>query len=262
MSTQPAAQKTITAVEIRTLKGKRAIACLTAYDYATARWCSEAQVDVLLVGDSLANVVYGESSTLPVTMDTMIGHSRAVSKGAGQCLVVGDLPFLSYQVSIEDAIRNAGRFLKEGGAHAVKLEGGLEMENTIAAIVRTGIPVMAHIGLTPQSIHAMGGYKMHGKTAAERDVLLANAQAVTRAGAFAVVLECVEESLAAEITASISIPTIGIGSGNGCDGQILVTQDLLGLTEGRVPKFVNPTGAFRAPIVEAIRAYVQRTQAK
>jgi 3-methyl-2-oxobutanoate hydroxymethyltransferase len=252
--------KKITAPEIKTRKGREKIACLTAYDYHTARWCDEAGLDVLLVGDSLANVVYGHQSTLPVTMDTMLAHCKAVSLGAGHCLVVGDLPFLSYQVSTSDAVKNAGRFLKEAGAGAVKLEGGVEMESTISAITRAGIPVMAHIGLTPQSIHAMGGYFIHGKTDHEREVLLESAKAVTRAGAFAVVLECVEEKLAKEITASIGIPTIGIGSGKQCDGQILVTHDLLGLTEGRVPSFVEPLASLREPIVDALKKYVERTR--
>lgn len=257
--------KKITAPMIRSKKGKEKIACLTAYDYPMARWCDEAGVDVILVGDSLANIIYGESTTLPITMDIMLAHTRAVSRAVKRALVVADMPFLSYQVSKEEAVRNAGRFLKESGAEAIKLEGGMEMEETISAIVRAGIPVMAHIGLTPQSVHAMGGYKMHGKTPSEREVLMENALAVERAGAFSVVLECVEATLAAEITQALSIPTIGIGSGPNSgsasiDGQILVTHDLLGLTEGRTPKFVEPTGAFRAPLVEAIATYVERTK--
>ncbi len=257
--------KKVTVPQIRAKKGKEKIACLTAYDYPMARWCDEAGVDLILVGDSLANVIYGETTTLPVTMEIMLAHTRAVSRGAKRALVVADLPFLSYQISKEEAIRNAGRFLKESGAEAIKLEGGLEMEETIAAIVRAGIPVMAHIGLTPQSVHALGGFKIQGKTPSERDVILENARAVERAGAFSVVLECVESALSLEVTRTLSIPTIGIGAGpnsgqDSADGQILVTHDLLGLTEGKAPKFVEPTGQFRAPLIEAIQAYVTRTK--
>jgi len=255
------ATKKVTTRSLRLKKGKEKIACLTAYDYPMASWCEAAGVDVILVGDSLGNVIYGEPSTLPVTMDMMVLHTRAVSRAMKRALLVADMPFLSYQTSIEDAVRNAGRLLKESYAEAVKLEGGLEMESTIAAITRAGIPVMAHIGLTPQSVHAMGGYRTHGKTPSERDVLIENAKAVERAGAFAVVLECIEENVAREITELLSIPTIGIGAGNATDGQILVTHDMLGLTAGgKVPNFVNPTGNFAAPITDAIRTYVNRTK--
>ena len=254
--------KSVTVPDVLKRKGGKPLACLTAYDAPTARWCESAGIDIILVGDSLASVIYGEKNTLPITMDTMLAHTRAVTRAVTRPMVVGDLPFLSYQVSVEDAVRNAGRFLKEAGAHAVKLEGGLEMEKTIQAITRAGIPVMAHIGLTPQSIHAMGGYRTHGKNEAERATLLESARAVTRAGAFAVVLECVEETTSIEITKSISIPTIGIGASTECDGQILVLHDLLGLTDGHVPKFVHPTGSFRDPIIQAIQKYVARTQEK
>ena len=257
--------KKITTKTLRAKKGKEKIACLTAYDYPMARYCEDAGVDVVLVGDSLGNVIYGEPSTLPVTMEMMILHTRAVSRALKRALLVADLPFLSYHASPEQAVMNAGRFLKEAYAEAVKLEGGIEMESIIAALVRAGIPVMAHIGLTPQSIHAMGGYRMHGKTPSEREVLIENAKAVERAGAFSVVLECVEESVALEITKLLSIPTIGIGAGHSTDGQILVTHDLLGLTVGqdgtsRVPSFVAQTGQFRAPITDAIKTYVTRTK--
>jgi 3-methyl-2-oxobutanoate hydroxymethyltransferase len=257
--------KKITTKTIRARKGHEKIVCLTAYDYPMARYCEDAGVEVVLVGDSLGNVIYGEPSTLPVTMEMMLLHTRAVARAVKRALLVADLPFLSYHGSPEQAVMNAGRFLKESYAEAVKLEGGLEMEQTIAAIVRAGIPVMAHIGLTPQSVHAMGGYRMHGKTPSEREVLIENAKAVERAGAFSVVLECIEESVAKEITALLKIPTIGIGSGNATDGQILVTHDLLGLTVGpdgtsRVPSFVVQTGQFRAPITDALKMYVNRTQ--
>jgi 3-methyl-2-oxobutanoate hydroxymethyltransferase len=236
------------------------ITMLTAYDYPTARILDDAGVDVLLVGDSVGTVIYGEPNTLSVTMEDMIRHTRAVARGAKRALVVGDLPFMSYQVSVEQAVTNAGRMLKEAQAQAVKLEGGTEVEPVIRAITRAGIPVVGHIGLTPQSIHAMGSYRMHGKSDDERRYLMDSARAVAAAGAFAVVLECIEEKLAAEITREISIPTIGIGAGAACDGQVLVTHDLVGLTSGHVPRFVTPTAQLRDPFVAAARAYVERTR--
>jgi len=256
------ATKPVTVPSIRALKGQAQVTMLTAYDYPTASALDEAGVDVLLVGDSLATVMYGEPNTLSVTMEDMLRHTRAVSRAAKRALVIGDMPFLSYQVSNEQAVLNAGRFLKEAGAQAVKLEGGTEMADVIRAITRAGIPVCAHIGLTPQTIHAMGAYRMHGKNDAERAYLKQSAIAVEAAGAFAVVLECVEENLAREITRSLAIPTIGIGSGVGCDGQVLVVHDLLGLTAGRVPRFVEPTAALRVPMIDAVRAYVERTQSR
>jgi 3-methyl-2-oxobutanoate hydroxymethyltransferase len=259
MSTAYAA-KPVTVPSVRALKTQGVkITMLTAYDYPTASLLDEAGVDILLVGDSLATVLYGEPNTLSVTMEDMIRHTRAVSRAAKRSLVLGDMPFLSYQVSDEQAVLNAGRFLKEAGAQGVKLEGGTEMASVIKAITRAGIPVCAHIGLTPQTLHAMGAYRMHGKNDAERAYLKESALAVEAAGAFAVVLECVEEKLALEITASLSIPTIGIGSGAGCDGQVLVIHDLLGLTAGRVPKFVEPTAALREPMLAAVHKYIERT---
>jgi 3-methyl-2-oxobutanoate hydroxymethyltransferase len=254
--------KPVTVPAIRAQKGVSAITMLTAYDYPTARVLDDAGVDMILVGDSLATVIYGEPNTLSVTMEDMLRHTRAVARGAKRALVVGDMPFMSYQVSVEQAVVNAGRFLKEAGAQAVKLEGGSEMAWVISAITRAGIPVCAHIGLTPQTIHAMGSYRMHGKTDAERTYLRESAHAVAQAGAFAVVLECVEEGLAREISRELSIPTIGIGAGHGCDGQVLVVHDLLGLTAGRVPRFVEPTASLRDPMLEAARAYVDRTRAR
>ena len=196
-------------------------------------------------------------------MDDMLRHTRAVSKAATRALVVGDMPFMSYQVSIEEAVRNAGRFLKEAGAHAVKLEGGTEMADTIRAITRAGIPVMALIGLTPQSIQALGNYRMHGKSEVEQEYLLQSAAAVAEAGAFSVVLECVVPTLATRITKVIAIPTIGIGSGSGaatCDGQVLVTQDLLGLTAGRTPSFVQAEARLRDELQAAVARYFVRTK--
>jgi 3-methyl-2-oxobutanoate hydroxymethyltransferase len=253
--------KAVTAPWIRSRKGVEKFTMLTAYDYPTAKLLDEAGIDLLLVGDSVATVLYGEPNTLSVTMEDMLRHTRAVSRAAQRAMVVADMPFMSYQVAIEQAITNAGRFLKEAGAAAVKLEGGLEFQDTIRAITRAGIPVVAHIGLTPQTIHAMGTYRMHGKTDAERSYLLSSAQAVSEAGAFAVVLECVEPGLAQEITRSISIPTIGIGAGPDCDGQVLVVHDLVGLTIGRVPKFVSPTANLKDDFREAVLAYIKRTKA-
>lgn len=252
--------KPITVPWIRSQKGVRKITMLTAYDYPTAALVDEAGIDAILVGDSLGTVIYGDPNTLSVTMDDMLRHTQAVSRGAKRALVVSDMPFMSYQVSIEQAVTNAGRFLKESGAQAVKLEGGSEIAATIQAITRAGIPVVGHIGLTPQTIHAMGTYRMHGKTDDERKYLLDSAQAVANAGAFAVVLECVQEALAREITQTISIPTIGIGASSACDGQVLVIHDLVGLTVGRVPSFVNPVAALGHELKKAVSTYIERTQ--
>lgn len=232
---------------------------LTAYDYSTALYLDQNNIDLILVGDSVGTVVYGEQTTLSVTMDQMLFHVRAVSKAVKRALVIGDLPFMSYQVSVEQAVQNAGRFLKEAGAHAVKLEGGTEFAPTIRAIARAGIPVVAHIGLTPQSFYAQGGYRMHGKTDSERHYLLESAKAVVEAGAFLVVLECVEENLARDISKAIRVPTIGIGSGAFCDGQVLVTPDLLGITAGRVPKFVRPVAELRTQMQQGIQQFIERT---
>lgn len=215
------------------------IAMVTAYDSTFARMLDEGGADVLLVGDSLGMVVQGLDSTLPVTVDEMLYHTRAVARGARRALVVGDMPFMSYQVSPEEALRNAGRFLSEGGAHAVKLEGGEAMARTIARLVDVGIPVVGHIGLTPQSVHAMGGFKVQGKSEEDATRLLRDARAVANAGAFAIVLEGIPTELARTITESLEIPTIGIGAGVHCDGQVLVCYDFLGLTPELKPKFVK-----------------------
>lgn len=260
MSTQ-IAFKPVTVPWVRSQKGKEKLTMLTAYDYPIASMLDEAGVDMLLVGDSVATVVYGEPNTLAVTMDDMIRHVKGVSRAARRALVIADMPFMSYQVSKEQALTNAGRFLKEAGAQAVKLEGGVEVTETIRALVRAGIPVVGHIGLTPQSINAMGNYRMHGKTDKERQYLIESAQAVAAAGAFCVVLECVEEQLSTKITEMISIPTIGIGASSNCDGQVLVTHDLVGLTVGRVPKFVTPLACLREPLVDAVKSYIGRTKA-
>jgi len=231
------------------------IAMLTACDYSTARIMDGAGIDGILVGDSLGMVALGYKDTLQVTMQDMIHHSRAVARGVESALLVTDMPFMSYQASVYDAVVNAGRLVQEGGAHAVKLEGGAEVAPQIRAIVRAAIPVMGHVGLTPQSVNVFGGYKVQGKDeAAARKVLLA-AKAVEEAGAFAVVLECIPEALAALITRSLSIPTIGIGAGKGCDGQVLVGQDMLGLFSDLRPRFVKCYADFGGQMREAVAAY-------
>ncbi len=227
---------------------------LTAYD-AMARIVDEAGIDVILVGDSLASVVQGRPNTLGVTMEEMIYHTAIVSAAVKRALVVADMPFLSFQVSPEEAVRNAGRLLKEGGAAAVKLEGGTVVADRIEVIARMDIPVMAHIGLTPQSIHRMGGYRVQGRDAAGAALLRSDAKAVESAGAFAVVLEGVPANLASEITETVGIPTIGIGAGPGCDGQVLVLHDLLGLTADRTPTFVRRYADLRSAALEAIVRY-------
>lgn len=230
-------------VNVKTLRrykkeGKK-IVVLTAYDFPTAKLLDEAGVDCLLVGDSAGTVFAGHETTLPITMDQMLFLCSSVVRATKRALVIGDMPFLSYQPSIADAINNAGRFLKEAGAKAVKLEGGLEMVETIARMVELGIPVMGHIGLTPQSVNKFGGYKIMGKTPRQRKYMLESAKALQKAGAFALVLESVLPEVAKEISEAVKIPTIGIGAGIGCDGQVLVTSDMLGLFEEFRPKFVR-----------------------
>ena len=237
------------------------ITMVTAYDATFARLFDEAGIDVLLVGDSLGMVVQGQDSTLPVTVDEVIYHCRAVARGTRRAHIVGDMPFLSWQVSTEQALRNAGRFLAEGGAQAVKLEGGQEAAPTIARIVHAGIPVMAHVGLTPQSVHAMGGFRVQGKTEAKAARVLADAKAVADAGAYALVLEGIPTDLAARITAAVGIPTIGIGAGPHCDGQVLVCYDLLGLTPDLKPKFVKRYAEFFDEGVAAAARYRDEVRA-
>jgi len=217
----------------------RRIACLSAYDYPTARLLDEAGVDILLVGDSLGMVVLGYESTLPVTIEELLHHARAVRRGAQRALVVADMPFGSYHVDLSEGLRNAVRFVKEAGAEAVKVEGGERRIELIARLAEIEIPVMGHIGLTPQSLHALGGYRVQGRTPATAEQLLRDAHAVEAAGAFAVVLEAMPRELAAEITRELSIPTIGIGAGPDCDGQVLVLHDMLGLTFRPQPKFAR-----------------------
>lgn len=219
-------------------KGEK-LSMLTAYDYSTAKLEDESGINGILVGDSLGNVVLGYEDTVSVTMEDMIHHGAAVARGAKNALVVVDMPFMSYEVTVEEAVRNAGRLMKEGRAGAVKLEGGVRVAEQIRAIVKAGIPVMGHIGLTPQSINVFGGFKVQGKNEEAARALLADAKAVEEAGAFAVVIEAVPAALAQMITDAVSIPTIGIGAGAGCDGQILVYQDMLGMFSDFTPKFVK-----------------------
>lgn len=239
--------------------GKK-LTMLTAYDYSTATLVDGAGIDGILVGDSLGNVMLGYEDTISVTMEDMIHHGAAVARGAKDCLVVIDMPFMSYQESIEEAVHNAGRLMKEGRANAVKLEGGASVAAQIKAITDAGIPVMAHLGLTPQSINAFGGYKVQGKTEAAAKKLLEDAKAVEAAGAFSVVLECVPSALAAMVTKSLSIPTIGIGAGSDCDGQILVYQDLLGMFSDFTPKFVKRYAEIGSAMKEAFKAYIADVQ--
>lgn len=237
------------------------IVVLTAYDAGFARFLDRNGVEIVLVGDSLGMVVLGYESTVPVTMEEMLHHSRAVKHGVERALLVGDMPFLSYQVDKREAIANAGRFLKEAGCDAVKVEGGLEICETVAAMVRAGIPVMGHIGLTPQTAGALGGYKVQGRDAQSARRLLAEAKGLAEAGAFAIVLECIPDKLAAAITASIAIPTIGIGAGAQCDGQVLVSHDLLGMFEKFVPSFVKRYADLAPQIAGAITAFRDEVKA-
>lgn len=239
------------------------ITMLTAYDYSMAKLLDENEIDMLLVGDSLGNVMLGYESTLPVTMEDMIHHTKIVAHGARHAMVVADMPFLSYQVSIEEAVRNAGRLMKEGRAHAVKLEGGSEMADTVRAICRAGIPVVGHIGLTPQSIHQLGGFKVQGKESSAAQKLLDDAKALEEAGAFAIVLECVPSKLAAKVTASLTkAATIGIGAGADCDGQVLVINDLLGMNKDFKPKFVKRFADLHTLISSAVQDYKREVETR
>lgn len=249
-----------TAPKIRALKGKQKIAMLTAGDYTTARLIDEAEVPCILVGDSLGMTLLGYDSTLPVTLDQMLHHTAAVVRGATRALVITDLPFMSYQASIEQALLSAGRCLKEAGADAVKLEGGVVRAPTIRALCENGIPVLGHIGILPQSVKAAGGYRVTGKNDEAARRLIEEARAVADAGAFAVVLEGMPPEVAMQITADIDIPTIGIGAGAACDGQVLVVNDLLGLTLGNVPKFAKQYARLAPVLTEAFSAYRQEVE--
>ncbi len=249
--------KKSTSVSLRERKGRgEKIAAVTAYDVAFARLADRAGVDVVLVGDSLGMVVQGLANTLPVTLDEMIYHARLVARGSGRAHVVADMPFLSYQASNEDGVRAAGRLLKEGGAEAVKLEGGQEVADLVARLVSMGIPVMGHVGMTPQSVHKLGGFKVQGRSDEQAAAILAGARAVAEAGAYAVVVENVPASLGASITREIAIPTIGIGAGPSCDGQVLVMHDLLGLDPEWSPRFARRYAELGKATVEAFSHYV------
>ena len=250
-------RKPITTSTIRQMKEEgRPITMITAYDYAMARNVDEAGIDMILVGDSLGNVMLGYSSTIPVTMDAMIHHTQAVVRGTKYALVVGDMPFMSYQASEAAGLQNAGRFLKEGGCAAIKLEGGSEICPLVKKMVTAGIPVMGHIGLTPQSVNQFGGFKVQGKDIAAAQKLIDDAKALEAAGAFSIVLECVPAALAAKVSEMISIPTIGIGAGNGCGGQVLVCNDLLGFSNGFTPKFAKKYRNLHQEIVGAVSEYI------
>lgn len=229
---------------------------LTAYDYSMAKIVNDAGIDSILVGDSLGMVVQGYESTLEVTMDDMVYHCRAVARGAENALIVGDMPFLSYHISVEEAVRNAGRLIQEGKAHAVKLEGGVEQVDTVTAIVKAQIPVMGHIGLTPQSVNLFGGFKVQGKDTAQAQKVIDDALALEAAGVFAIVLEGIPEKLATLITQKISVPTIGIGAGRYCDGQVLVIHDLLGMYSGQSPKFSKRYAALNETIKDSVTTYI------
>lgn len=238
----------------------RKISILTAYDYSTAKLMDEAGINAILVGDSLGNVVLGYEDTLSVTMEDMIHHGAAVARGAKNAMVVVDMPFMSYQASVYDAVVNAGRLMKEGRASAVKLEGGKEVCPQVKAVTEAGIPVMGHLGLTPQSINALGGHRVQGKTQQAAQKLLDDARALQEAGAFAVVLECVPEKLADKVTKDLEIPTIGIGAGSGCDGQVLVYQDMLGMFSDFTPKFVKKFANVGQVMKEAFKSYIDEIQ--
>lgn len=252
-------KNTVLTIGKKKSEGKK-ITVLTAYDYSIAKIFNDCGVDVILVGDSLGNVVLGYEDTLSVTMDDMVRHCSAVARAADKAMVVVDMPFMSYQTSVEDALRNAGRLMQEGRANAVKLEGGTRVCPQIRALVDAGIPVMAHLGLTPQSINAFGGYRVQGKTQNQAAKMLSESLAVQEAGAFSLVLECVPMQLASLITQKLDIPTIGIGSGAGCDGQVLVAQDMLGMTQGSTPKFVKCFAPVGELIRKAASDYIQEVE--
>jgi 3-methyl-2-oxobutanoate hydroxymethyltransferase len=263
ISTSAPTRKKMTTLAFRQKKERgELITMLTAYDYPTALAIDNAGIDSILVGDSLGMVVLGYENTLPVTMEEMLHHSRAVARGAKRALLIGDMPFMSYQVSAEEAVRNAGRFLQQGGMDAVKLEGGRERAEAIRAIIGSGIPVMGHLGLTPQSVHQLGGFRAQGKTASAAKRLVEDAILLEEAGCFGLVLESVPARLAELISKKISIPTIGIGAGIGCDGQVLVTHDVLGLFDRFTPKFVKKYADFHAAMNKAFTDYIEDVETR
>ncbi|WP_026478057.1 3-methyl-2-oxobutanoate hydroxymethyltransferase [Alkaliphilus transvaalensis] len=252
--------KFTTASFIKAKEEGHKISMLTAYDYSTAKLLEEAGVDSILVGDSLGMVMLGYEHTLQVTLEDMIHHTKAVARGVKRALVIGDMPFLSYHVSVEETIKNAGRLIQEGNAHAVKLEGGKEIIDKIEALVKAQIPVCGHLGLTPQSVNMMGGYKVQGKDEAQAKKIIEDAKLLEAAGVFAIVLECIPEKLAQLISESINVPTIGIGAGKYCDGQVLVIQDMLGMYNNLTPKFVKKYADLGSSIKEAVISYCGEIQ--
>jgi 3-methyl-2-oxobutanoate hydroxymethyltransferase len=253
----------VTITEIKEMKQKKEkIPMLTAYDYVTAKMVEEAGVPLILVGDSLGMVILGYESTIPVTMEDMIHHTKAVVRGAKKALIIGDMPFMTYHISVSDALQNAARFIQEGGAQAVKLEGGEVVAEKVRRLVECGIPVMGHIGLTPQSMHQLGGFKVRGKAVEEAKKLLNDARILEEAGAFAVVLECTPAPLSKLITEKLTIPTIGIGAGLDCDGQVLVTSDMLGLYTEFVPKHVKQYARLAEEIKAAVSNYISEVKSR
>jgi 3-methyl-2-oxobutanoate hydroxymethyltransferase len=254
------AKTTTASLKEKQLKNEK-ITMLTAYDYSMAAMVDAAGIDMILVGDSLGMVTLGYENTLAVTMDEMVHHTKAVVRGCKNAMVVADMPFLSYHISIQEAVRNAGRFVQEAGAHAVKLEGGQERIPVVKAILDAQIPVMAHIGLTPQSVNAFGGFKVQGKDLETANKLILDAQALEAAGVFSMVLEGVPTKLAKRITESVSVPTIGIGAGHYCDGQVLVINDMMGMFKGHIPKFVKKFANLEPLIIAALQEYKQEVEA-
>lgn len=251
----------VTAPELRDRKKRGpAIAMVTAYDFTTARLVDEAGVDAVLVGDSLGMVVQGRANTLPVTLDEICYHGRAVARGVARAHLVGDLPFMSYQVSAAQAIESGGKLLKEGAFESVKIEGGIEIAEQVRRMVSVGIPVMGHVGLTPQWVHAFGGFKVQGKNEGDAERILNDARALEQAGVFAIVLEAIPPDVAARITETVGVPTIGIGAGRACDGQVLVCTDFLGLSRGHAPKFAKRYAELGDAVVEATRAYIDEVR--
>lgn len=238
------------------------ITMLTAYDAPTAKLCNEAGVDVILVGDSVGMVKLGYESTIPVTVEEILHHTKAVKRGNSRALIVADMPYLSYELDPREAARHAGRLIKEGGAHAVKLEGGIEIAPAIKELLKANIPVMGHLGLTPQAVNRLGGYKVQGRRPQEAEKMLTDARILEGAGIFALVLECVPDKLAGEITRKLGVPTIGIGAGAHCDGQVLVVDDMLGLSEGAPLKFVKRYADLRTQVLSAMQSYVREVRAE
>lgn len=260
MSKHTQGAPSVTSMTVRSAKGKRKLTMLTAYDYSSATLVDECGIDMILVGDSLGMVMLGRDDTISVTMDEMIHHCRAVTRGTRQALVIADMPFMSYEPGVETAMKNAARLFQEGNARAVKLEGGHEVVPQIAALVKAGIPVVGHIGLTPQRVATLGGFKVQGKTADAAIRLIEEAKALETAGAFCIVLEAIPSSIAKRITEAVSVPTIGIGAGKDCDGQVLVFHDLLGLFDRFVPKFVKQYANLREIAAKAITEYKEEVE--